>query len=112
MALSKEFLRSRQPSTCFGQIVNLVPVMPLDGGQLLRIVMEAIFGVKGFRYALIVSMGLATAIGLGFFLYKNIFLGAIFFLLAFQSYETWRFTRSFSEPDRRDDLKSEIKSRK
>src|SRR5579871_2650453 len=40
----------------FWTIVNLLPVMPLDGGQLLRIILERIFGLKGFKFAILTSM--------------------------------------------------------
>ena len=89
----------------FWTAVNLLPVMPLDGGQLLRVVLEKTCGLKGLRYALIVSMVIATLISLAFFLYQAFIIGALFSLLAFQSYDTFRRTRHFSEPDRNESLK-------
>jgi stage IV sporulation protein FB len=92
----------------FWTFVNLLPVMPLDGGQLLRIVLERIFGLKGFKYAVIVGMTLSIAIALVSFLYQQFILGAFFFLLAFQSFDTIRRTRNLTESDRDDDLRSLI----
>ncbi|MBX3719024.1 MAG: M50 family metallopeptidase [Parachlamydiales bacterium] len=89
----------------FWTVVNLLPVMPLDGGQLMRIIMEGIFGLKGFKYALVTSMVVAVLISLFFFLYQAFIIGALFFLLAFQSYDTFRRTRNLSEPDRDESLK-------
>ncbi|MBS0652732.1 MAG: site-2 protease family protein, partial [Verrucomicrobia bacterium] len=89
----------------FWTVVNLLPVMPLDGGQLMRIIMEGIFGLKGFKYALVTSMAVAVLISLFFFLYQAFIIGALFFLLAFQSYDTFRRTRNLSEPDRDESLK-------
>ena len=89
----------------FWAIVNLVPVMPLDGGQLLRIVLEKIFGLKGFKYALVTSMGVALAISIFFFVTQGFLIGALFFLLAYQSYDTFRKTRHLSESDRDDHLR-------
>ncbi|MCB1116576.1 MAG: M50 family metallopeptidase, partial [Chlamydiia bacterium] len=40
----------------FWTLVNLLPVMPLDGGQLLRVIFESIFGAKGLKYAVGTSM--------------------------------------------------------
>ncbi|MCX6990809.1 MAG: M50 family metallopeptidase [Chlamydiae bacterium] len=75
----------------FWTIVNLIPVIPLDGGQLLRVVLEAIFGLKGFRYALMSCL-----------------MGALFFSLTFQSYDGWRKTKFISEPDRSDAIKASL----
>ncbi len=93
-------LKVMQIVNLFWTAFNLIPVFPLDGGQLLRIVFEGIFGTKGFRYALIVGMcfgaGAAiTAFIIGFFL-----IGAFFFLFAFQSFEIYRRAKNMTEVDR------------
>lgn len=92
----------------FWLCVNLLPVLPLDGGQLLRIIMEAILGVKGIKVALIVSMLLAAtggviALFLGWFL-----IGAIFLLFAFQNMQSWKMVRSVSEADENQDFHKEL----
>jgi stage IV sporulation protein FB len=92
----------------FWTVVNLLPVMPLDGGQLLRIILEGIFGLKGFKYAILTSMIIAVAISLFFFLTQAFLIGALFFLLAFQSYDTFRRTRHLSENDRDDLLRHQL----
>lgn len=92
----------------FWTIINLLPVMPLDGGQLLRVVLEKIFGLKGFKYTMITSTAIATAISLFFFLTQGFLIGALFFLLAFQSYDTYRRTRHLSETDRDDTLRQQL----
>jgi tetratricopeptide (TPR) repeat protein len=79
--------------------------MPLDGGQLLRILLEGVFGIKGFKYALMVGMVVAAAFSLGFFLFQNFLIGALFFLFAFQSYDLWRSVRHLSDKDRNEALK-------
>ncbi|HAZ16083.1 MAG: hypothetical protein A2Y28_02375 [Chlamydiae bacterium GWC2_50_10] len=89
----------------FWTVLNLVPVLPLDGGQLLRIVLEGVFGVKGFRYALAASMMVAVALSLLSFLFQAFLIGAIFFLFAFSSFDAYRRTRHISEPDRSEELK-------
>lgn len=91
-----------QTVNLFWTIVNLLPVLPLDGGQLLRIVFEAIFGLKGFKYALFVGVAIAVVIAFASFLYQQFFAGALFFLLAFQSIATIRRTRHLTESDRDD----------
>lgn len=92
----------------FWTIVNLLPVMPLDGGQLLRIILERIFGLKGFKYAILTSMIIALGISLFFFVAHGFLIGALFFLLAFQSYDTFRRTRHLSENDRDDGLREQL----
>lgn len=94
----------------FWTVVNLLPVMPLDGGQLLRIVLERIFGLKGFKYAILTSMVIALAISLFSFLTQGFLIGALFFLLAFQSYDTFRRTRHLSETDRDDTLREKLEA--
>ncbi len=94
----------------FWTVVNLLPVMPLDGGQLLRIVLEKIFGLKGFKYAILTSMVIALGISLFSFLTQGFLIGGLFFLLAFQSYDTFRRTRHLSETDRDDTLRERLEA--
>ena len=89
-------------------ILNLVPVMPLDGGQLLRIGLEAFFGAKGFRYSLIIGMVISGGLSLFFFLFQNFLVGALFFLFAFQSFDMFRRLRHFTEGDRSIELKEAL----
>ncbi|MBA3957963.1 MAG: M50 family metallopeptidase [Parachlamydiaceae bacterium] len=83
----------------FWTILNLVPVHPLDGGQLLRIVMEAMFGFRGIKIALFLSIILATLMGILFFMLNSILAGSIFLLLAFESYRAWQSSRMLSAHD-------------
>lgn len=92
----------------FWTIINLLPVLPLDGGQLMRIIMEGIMGVKGRRIALYTSMALSIALGLIVFIYGMIILGVLFFLFAFQNFEMLRQTKGISESDGNEHLKEEI----
>lgn len=101
-------LRWLQIINLFWTVLNLLPVMPLDGGQLLRIVLEGIFGAKGLKYTLLASMVISVGFSLTFFLLGAFLIGAIFFLFAFQNFETWRRMRSIAEPDRREDLRMQL----
>jgi stage IV sporulation protein FB len=89
----------------FWSIVNLLPVLPLDGGQLLRIAMEGLFGVKGFKASLLIGTSFAVLLSFYFFLVQAFLLGAFFFLFAFQSFDMWRKSRAANPLDREDDLK-------
>lgn len=88
----------------FWTICNLLPVFPLDGGQLLRIILEAIWGVKGIKYSLITSIVIALVCSLLFFLMQGFFIGSLLFLLAFQSFDTYRKSRAMSNADRNQQL--------
>ncbi|MDN3506727.1 MAG: M50 family metallopeptidase [Simkaniaceae bacterium] len=89
-------------------IFNLVPVMPLDGGQMLRIALEGFFGAKGFRIALIIGMIIAGAASLFFFLTRNFLPGAILFLFAFQNFDMYRKLKNLSDKDRSGPLKQAL----
>ena len=97
-----QILRLTQIANFFWSVVNLFPVLPLDGGQLLRIGLEAGFGVKGFRASLFIGALFSTLCALGFFAIQGYLIGALFFLFAFQSFEQWRKSKSMTAEDRDD----------
>lgn len=73
----------------FWTVMNLLPVHPLDGGQLLSVVLELFFGMQGVRYGLLFGVFLGAVISLAFFMIGQIFAGALFMLLAFEGYRAW-----------------------
>ena len=93
----------------FWTILNLVPVLPLDGGQLLRIALEGFFGLGGYKAALLIGTGISLLICFFFFISQNFLIGALFFLFAFQSFDLWRRSRGLSASDREGDNADEIK---
>lgn len=97
-----KILRSTQVANLFWTVVNLLPVIPLDGGQLLRIGLEAAFGLKGYKAALLVGAVIAFLLSFAFFITQAFLAGAIFFLFGFQSFDTWRKNRFASAQDRED----------
>lgn len=92
----------------FWTIVNLLPVPPLDGGQLLRIALEAFLGVKGLRISFLVGMIISIGLSFFFFAVGAFLIGALFFLFAFQSYDTWKKSKSMADTDISDHLKKMI----
>lgn len=86
-------------------IINLLPVAPLDGGQLLRIALEGFLGVKGFKASLLIGMLFAFFFSFYFFLAHAFLIGAFFFLFAFQNFEVWRKSRNANSSDREDQYK-------
>ena len=83
----------------FWTLLNLLPVIPLDGGQLLRVVLEGLFGLRGLKFAYFISIALAVVLGVMFFLMQQIFMGAIFFMFAFEAYRAWADLKSFVPQD-------------
>jgi Zn-dependent protease len=99
-------LKMTQLANLFWTIVNLLPVMPLDGGQLLRIVLEAAFGVRGFKASLLIGAVISFCCSLGFFMVQFYLAGALFFLFAFQSLDLWRKSKLATQVDREEPMKS------
>jgi Zn-dependent protease len=89
----------------FWTVVNLLPVLPLDGGQLLRLTLEKFFAYKGLRYAFLWSAILSLGFCLLLFLTQNFLAGAIFFLFAFENFDNFRKSRFVSDSDHRDEYK-------
>jgi len=94
----------------FWSAINLLPVLPLDGGQLMRIVFEAIFGEKGFRASIFVGMVVAFTLSIISFIFftQLLIVGIIFFLFAFQNFELLRKSRFISKSDRDDENREEM----
>lgn len=98
-------LKMAQYANLFWTIVNLLPVLPLDGGQLLRIVLEAVFGIEGFKASLLIGAILSALLSFYFFMVQAYLIGAFFFLFAFQSFDSWRKSRLANRSDRMDENK-------
>ncbi len=92
----------------FWTLINLLPILPLDGGQLLRIALEFFFGIKGFKAALLIGMLIGVGFGLFFFVAQNLLLGALFFLFAFESFDLFRRSKYLEPQDRKEEYASEL----
>ncbi|MEM7174984.1 MAG: site-2 protease family protein [Chlamydiota bacterium] len=90
-------------------VINLVPVLPLDGGQLLRVIFEGIFKAKGVKYAHFLSLTLSALLCLGSFFIGFFFGGIIFSIFAFQNFTAWRQLRVITDNDRDGNLTAELK---
>ena len=73
----------------FWGLINLLPIHPLDGGNVTRRVLLSADPWNGVRKSLWVSVvtGVIVAI-LGLILFRSLYLTLLFGLLAFQSYQT------------------------
>lgn len=83
----------------FWTVVNLLPVQPLDGGRLLGIILEAIFGLRGVKISLFISIVLSVVIAVFFLARQNFLAGAIFFMMTFESYRAWKVSLGLTEKD-------------
>lgn len=83
----------------FWTILNLIPVQPLDGSKLLGIVLESLWGVRGTKIALFISLILALALGVAFFISQSFLAGSIFLLFAYESYRAWKESLKVTKQD-------------
>jgi stage IV sporulation protein FB len=89
-------------------IANLLPILPLDGGQLLRITLEGFFGIKGFKISLFIGMIFAFALSLTFFVLQYFLAGALFFLFAFEGFNSWRKAKIITKSDRNEEFEKDM----
>jgi stage IV sporulation protein FB len=92
----------------FWTVINLVPVLPLDGGQLLRLGLEKWFDFKGLKYTFFVSGVFALVASLALFVFQEFLPGAIFFLFAFENLDNYRKSRHIRSNDRKEELKKAL----
>lgn len=87
-------------------ILNLLPILPLDGGKITIIIFEAFFGHKGFRFACFLSLVLSAALGILLVLLGNMLGAAIFFIFTFESYKNWQAAKNMTTYDHDASLQS------
>lgn len=99
-ALIVSLLRFSFVANFFWAVVNLIPVLPLDGGHLLSIILEGIFGFKGVKAAIVIGLIIAIGIAALSFMMKQFLIGALFLLLALESFRSLKYYKIFNEQDR------------
>lgn len=93
----------------FWTVINLLPIQPLDGGHLLMILFQGIFGFRGIKIAYFLSGLLAALLGFVFFFFHQVFLGAILLIFAFDSFRSWKSSLIMSKVDHNESLQEEVK---
>lgn len=68
-------------------ILNLLPVLPLDGGQVCREICTSISPYKGILWALRIGIGVGALVGAGLLALHMMWGGIMFLLLAAQNYQ-------------------------
>jgi stage IV sporulation protein FB len=72
-------------------VINLLPILPLDGGHIADEVLATLFPAQGHRYALVLSTFAGGAVAvLGLVYLRSVFMGLMFGYLAYQSYLAWQ----------------------
>ncbi|MEC8306499.1 MAG: site-2 protease family protein [Chlamydiota bacterium] len=87
---SSAFLRMLTYLNSIWLVVNLVPISPLDGGQLVRVILTAVFRRRGERFSYLLSMGMAILLALMAVLYGATLLTLFLGFLAYQNGKQWR----------------------
>lgn len=93
----------------FWTLVNLLPIVPLDGGQLLRVILQGMFGLGGVKAAYLLSTLVGAFFSGASFVFQQMFLGAIFAILAYESYRKFKDSLSVQEQDQDETLQRLLK---
>jgi stage IV sporulation protein FB len=69
-------------------LLNLLPIYPLDGGQISREIFTIGNPREGIRYSLILSVAVGAAVAVWAFMHQNTFMAIMFAMLAYSSFAT------------------------
>jgi stage IV sporulation protein FB len=93
----------------FWTVMNLIPVLPLDGGHLMSLFLEALFGFRGVKIALILGLIISVCLSFFFFSFGLFIVGALFLLFTFEGLRSLRYYKLYSEKDRDPKLQELVK---
>lgn len=77
----------------FWSVLNLLPVYPLDGGQITRDVCTSMNPRQGMIWTLWISVLVALAIAVAAFAWQQTFLGIMFGLMCYQNFQMLQMRR-------------------
>ncbi|MGM0439538.1 MAG: site-2 protease family protein [Chlamydiota bacterium] len=80
--------------------INLLPILPLDGGKLLSILLEKVMGLSGLKIARFLGMALGLLLGVYLFVHSNWLAGAVFLMFAYENYRAYQQALSMVDSDR------------
>ena len=78
----------------FWSVLNLVPVLPLDGGQIAREILIWLNPHRGQQRAMLISAVAGAGSAYAGYVYGQTFLAILFGLFAYQNFAGWQTTRS------------------
>ncbi len=84
----------------FWTIFNLLPMQPLDGGHLLRIIFEGLFGLRGIKMALFISLAASLILCIFLFTTQYFILGIFFMMFTFENYRAWESSMQLTNSDK------------
>lgn len=93
----------------FWTVINLFPIQPLDGGHLLMIMLQGLFGYTGIKIAYFLSMILAALLAFVAFYYQQVLMGALFFLFAFESFRSFQSAQNMTQEDQDEGLQDNLR---
>jgi stage IV sporulation protein FB len=84
--------------------INLLPILPLDGGHLLRIVLQKISPNRGNTLAHLCGLILTSILSILFYILQNLLMGSLLFFITCKNYTQYRETRGLMRDDYNDRL--------
>lgn len=83
----------------FWNVINLIPILPLDGGQLVRVIMCAYMGNRGIKASALISSVCSGALAVIALMFHQLFLAVLFGFFFFQNLQLYKTMRLFSSSD-------------
>jgi stage IV sporulation protein FB len=80
-------------------LLNLIPIAPLDGGHLVRYMLERKFGPKGYRASLLLGLACAAVAVPYLYLHGFFFFATLLLIFGLQNFQTLRHERPASGQD-------------
>ncbi|MDQ3032818.1 MAG: site-2 protease family protein [Myxococcota bacterium] len=77
-------------------LLNLLPIVPLDGGQIMSSILDRFFGMRGQRWARLISVVVACAIVAIAVRSGHYFMVFIVAMLAIENYRAWQMESNWS----------------
>jgi Zn-dependent protease len=78
-------------------IFNLVPIVGLDGGNIMAATFEKFGGARGVRVAHVLSIFIAAALATFFLTSGNFFMAIMLGFMAFENYQRWQLSAHWQE---------------
>ena len=94
------FLQAMMILNTWWVLLNLIPIAPLDGGHLLRYLLQMKFGDKGVKASLQIGLCAAILAAPFLFYYKFFFFGALMLIFGYQNYQILKHLHLPSRPSR------------